>query len=73
MVTGQSTAVCWRQTMSSWADDADDDNSAPDFSAIPPPPKAGWGKVEAVQPVGLVFEDFEVRLRTLCTARDLRQ
>jgi len=44
--------------MSSWADDADEDQS-PDFSAAPPV-KSGWGKVEVVQPVGLTFEDFEV-------------
>ena len=48
-----------RSSMStSWADDADDDQS-PDFAA-PPPKKSGWGNVEKVQPAGLVFEDFEV-------------
>ena len=43
--------------MSSWADEADE---TADFGA-PPPVKSGWGKVEPVQPVGLTFEDFEVR------------
>ena len=28
--------------------------------AHPPPAKGGWGKVEPVKAVGLVFEDFEV-------------
>ena len=46
--------------MSSWADDADDDQG-PDFKAAPPPVKSKWGSVQPVQPVGLVFEDFEVR------------
>ena len=45
--------------MSSWADDADDDKG-PDFKAAPPPVKSKWGSVQPVQPVGLVFEDFEV-------------
>jgi hypothetical protein len=47
-------------SMSSWADDADDDQG-PDFKAAPPPVKSKWGSVQPVQPVGLVFEDFEVR------------
>ena len=50
----------WRFSMSSWADDADDDQG-PDFKAAPPPVKSKWGSVQPVQPVGLVFEDFEVR------------
>lgn len=45
-------------SMSSWADEADD-NQAPDFADLPPK-KSGWGNVEKVQPAGLVFEDFEV-------------
>ena len=42
----------------SWADQTDDNDSAP---APPPSAKPGWGKVAPVQAVGLVFEDFEVK------------
>jgi hypothetical protein len=42
----------------SWADQTDDNDSAP---APPPSVKPGWGKVAPVQAVGLVFEDFEVK------------
>jgi hypothetical protein len=35
--------------MSSWADDAEDDHAAPDFSSAAPPVK-GWGKVRLMCP-----------------------
>jgi hypothetical protein len=49
---------CKAGMSASWADQTDDNDSAP---APPPSAKPGWGKVAPVQAVGLVFEDFEVK------------